>query len=63
MNAANEEAVAAFLKDKIRFVQIADVIEESLMAKNWGDIKDVEDIFETEKEARDLAKGYIVKCE
>ena len=63
MNAANEEAVAAFLKDKIRFVQIADVIEDTLMAKNWGDIKELGDIFETEKEARDLAKGYISKCE
>lgn len=63
MNAANEEAVAAFLKDKINFVQIADVIEETLMAKSWGEIKTVDDIFETEKCARDLAKGYILKCE
>ena len=61
MNAANEEAVAAFLNDKIQFAQIADVIENVLDKHKSVKITSLDDIFEVEAISRDLAKGIINK--
>ena len=59
LNAANEEAVAAFLSDRISFVQIADAVEAAMDRHVKRDIRDIEDIFETEKTARTDVLGYI----
>ncbi len=59
MNAANEEAVAAFLDDRIRFCQIADAIEETIEKRSWADIESLDDIFETEKESRAICRDII----
>lgn len=59
MNAANEEAVQGFLKDKITFTQIADVIEDTMNASKAETINSVDDIFELEKQSRALALEFI----
>lgn len=53
MNGANEIAVEAFLKDEIRFLDIADIVEKSM-----GDFKNIEnptleDIINADKEVRE----------
>ena len=56
VNGANEEAVALFLQGKIKFLQIADLVEKALAeVKNKRDYT-VEDIFETDKAARKLVR-------
>ena len=59
LNAANEEAVAAFLNDRISFVQIGDAVEEALNRHKKEDIKCVDDIFEVEKTSRKDVLEYI----
>ena len=61
MNAANEEAVAAFLADRIGFSDIADIIEAVIESKAWSDVKALDDIFETEKESRAIARELICR--
>ena len=61
MNAANEEAVQAFLNDKISFTQIADVIEDTMSSSKATKITSVDDIFELEKQSRSLALDFINK--
>lgn len=48
-NAANECAVARFLEDKIRFLDIYTIIEECMSAHKVIDSPDVQTIFDTEK--------------
>ena len=59
LNAANEEAVAAFLKDRISFTQIGDAVEDALSKHSMTEIKEIDNIFEIEKEAREAVKEYI----
>ncbi len=59
LNAANEEAVAAFLSDRIGFTQIADTVESVLDSWTFDALKAIEEIPEMEKEARRLAIEYI----
>ncbi|MCD8109167.1 MAG: 1-deoxy-D-xylulose-5-phosphate reductoisomerase [Clostridiales bacterium] len=48
-NAANEKAVALFLNQKIRFLEIADLIAESMEAAAYIENPDLEDILATEQ--------------
>ena len=59
VNGANEEAVRLFLEGKIKFLQIADLVEKALLTAN--NIKDfnLDDIFAADKEARELIKNSI----
>jgi 1-deoxy-D-xylulose-5-phosphate reductoisomerase len=59
LNAANEIAVDAFLKDKINFLQISDVIETCLQQVSFVASPDLKDYFETDKETRIKAKEII----
>ena len=59
LNAANEEAVAAFLADRIRFYEIAELVEKAMDAHRPAEIRCVEDIFEVEREAREIVSGAI----
>lgn len=53
VNGANEQAVKLFLEGKIKFLQIADLVEKALLsAQNKKDFT-VFDIFETDKLARE----------
>ncbi len=52
LNAANEIAVDAFLKDKIRFLEISDIIESSLEKVSYIRTPELQDFVETDKETR-----------
>ena len=60
LNAANEVAVGAFLDGKIRFLRIADVIEEVLGAvPDFGKMQSMEAIRAVDAWARDDARGRV----
>ncbi|MCD6434543.1 MAG: 1-deoxy-D-xylulose-5-phosphate reductoisomerase [Candidatus Diapherotrites archaeon] len=60
MNAANEIAVEAFLNDKIPFLKMYRIIEETTFAVGKEGVKyNLEDIFETDKKAREYAKKIV----
>ena len=59
LNAANEVAVAAYLKDMIGFYDIAKINERCLAGMNFVQDPSLEDIFETNKEVAIIADGYI----
>jgi len=52
MNAANEVAVAAFLRSEIRFTQIPQIIEKTIEKCNFVATPSVDDIFATDKTAK-----------
>jgi 1-deoxy-D-xylulose-5-phosphate reductoisomerase len=52
LNAANEVAVANFLERKIRFHQIPQVVENTLLAHRSHSPKSLEDILEVDGWAR-----------
>ena len=55
MNAANEIAVASFLQKKLPFLQIADVIEQTIQQISYIATPSIEDCVQTDAEARNLA--------
>jgi 1-deoxy-D-xylulose-5-phosphate reductoisomerase len=57
LNAANEVAVEAFLDGRIRFLHIADVIEEVLeVVPDFGKMQSMEAIVAVDEWARDEAR-------
>ncbi len=52
LNGANEQAVALFLEGKIRFLQIAHLVEEALSHTPNGDAKNLEQVLAADQEAR-----------
>ncbi len=59
MNAANESAVAAFLRDEIPFYGISDIVAECMETIYFIPEPTIEDIFETDRQARALADRMI----
>ena len=59
LNAANEVAVAAYLKDLISFYDIAKIGEKALSGLNFAADPSLDDIFETNREVAAIADGYI----
>ena len=59
MNAANEAAVAAYLKDQIRFYDIPEVIAEAMDRTAFVRQPSLEDIFATHESAFQLAQSRI----
>ena len=59
MNAANEVAVAAFLEDKLAFVDIPDVVEEAMNATSFVADPGYEDLIATHAETQQLASNHI----
>lgn len=59
-NAANEEAIKAFIRSEIKFLSIFDVVEEVL--DNWDvhDIHSIEDVISADKNAR-IASASAIK--
>ena len=51
MNAANEAAVAAYLKDRIGFYDITDIVAETMAGVNFVASPDLDTIFQTNGEA------------
>jgi 1-deoxy-D-xylulose-5-phosphate reductoisomerase len=59
MNAANEIAVHSFLQDKISFLQISDVIENTIAKTSFISKPTLNDYFQTDKESRIIASQFI----
>ena len=55
LNAANEEAVAAFLENKIRYLDIHKVISLVMDRIDVSTVKDIQDVYETDRFARECA--------
>jgi 1-deoxy-D-xylulose-5-phosphate reductoisomerase len=58
-NAANEVAVAAFLKCKVTFLEIPGVVEQTLGAMNLSDPADLASVLALDAEARRVASARI----
>ena len=56
VNGANEEAVRLFLEGKIKFLQIAELVEKALNSVNNKKDFTLEDIFEADKIAREIVR-------
>lgn len=61
LNAANEVAVDAFLRGRLRFTAIADVIEKTLSQLNGRTIVQLETILEDDARARELAHAILTE--
>ena len=61
LNAANEEAVAAFLGGKLGFCRIADVIAGTLARDGWPGASTLDAVMETDACARSFAREEIRK--
>ena len=59
VNGANEEAVRLFLEGKLKFLQIAELVEKALCCVNNKKEFTLEDILETDKQARKLVRDSI----
>jgi len=55
-NAANEVAVHAFLDGRIRFVEIAGLVEDALGGVDGAPVRDLEELVAADEEARRLAE-------
>ena len=62
MNAANEEAVAAFLDERLSFLGIASVVEDVLAAHRPSGELTLDGVLEAERWARAEARGRIEAC-
>jgi 1-deoxy-D-xylulose-5-phosphate reductoisomerase len=61
LNAANEEAVAAFLAGKAPFPAIPDTIEEVLETEAKADVAALEDVLEADRRARERARRALAR--
>jgi len=59
LNAANEIAVTAFLDDKIKFLDMTDVIEKCMKTISFSNSLSYKEFFETDKETRKIASELI----
>jgi len=59
LNAANEIAVDAFLKEKIGFLQMSDLVEKCMNKVTYLNQPALNDLIETDKEARRIARELI----
>lgn len=60
INAANEIAVSAFLKDEIKFLGISDMIEHCMQKASFIQHPTLEDYIQTDKETRALAMEFSI---
>lgn len=58
LNAANEVAVQKFLEDKIGFLEMSDLIEESMTKASFIEKPTYEDYVQSDTETRELAKAF-----
>ena len=61
MNAANEVAVDLFLQGKIRFLNIADIIQDTLDASEGSEVLTLDEILEKDVKAREKALSLAVR--
>src|SRR4051794_21517675 len=58
-NAANEVAVAAFLGGRLPFLAIPEVVGETLAVAGADPVRDVDDLVEADRAAREIAEGAL----
>jgi 1-deoxy-D-xylulose-5-phosphate reductoisomerase len=63
LNAANEEAVAAFLSHRLAYRAISAVIEESLERADGLSVESIDAILDTDRRARVIARDRILRRE
>jgi 1-deoxy-D-xylulose-5-phosphate reductoisomerase len=63
LNAANEVAVAAFLDGRLRWLEIAEVVEEALDEHRPTRLVEVEDVLEADRAARAVARTSVERRE
>lgn len=61
LNAANEIAVEGFLQDKISYLAMSDLLEQSMQKVSFVESPSLSDYFETDAEARKIATELITK--
>ena len=59
LNAANEAAVAAFLESRLRFDEIPVVIEHALGEVAVTPLRDLSDVFDADRRARDCVETWL----
>jgi 1-deoxy-D-xylulose-5-phosphate reductoisomerase len=59
MNAANEEVVHAFLKNRIGFLQMTEVIEEIMVKVPFIEKPTLHNYYESDQAAREYANAMI----
>ena len=59
LNAANEEAVSAFLQGEVRFTDIQKIVAHTFSAKVWPEPKTLSDVLLQDKKARLESQHYI----
>ncbi|NUO79824.1 1-deoxy-D-xylulose-5-phosphate reductoisomerase [candidate division KSB1 bacterium] len=59
LNAANEEAVGAFLNERVRFVQIPQIISEALEQHRNGQARDFEAVLAADRWSRAFVQQYL----
>jgi 1-deoxy-D-xylulose-5-phosphate reductoisomerase len=57
-NGANEEAVAAFFRDRVGFLDIPDLVRY-VLERDWGGALDLESVAETDRRSREIAARRI----
>ncbi len=61
-NAANEVAVEAFLEERIRFADIAEIVAASLESLDLSPARDVEELTAADEQARAYAEGALSRA-
>lgn len=61
MNAANEIAVDLFLKKRIKFTDIPDIVEKTVLSFSEKEVSDIEEIFEVDILAREKCNSLCKK--
>jgi len=59
LNAANEIAVHAFLRGRLPFLGIAEVVEAALQQLEPRPVRAFDSLYEADREARELAAGLV----
>ncbi len=59
LNAADEIAVEAFLENRIGFLAISEVVEETLARQPWRQPATIEDVIAIDQESRQLARQIV----
>jgi 1-deoxy-D-xylulose-5-phosphate reductoisomerase len=59
MNAANEVAVEAFRKNRLRFLQMPEVIDKTIAGCDFIQLPEYEDYVHSDRQARSLAMTLI----
>ena len=61
LNAANEVAVAAFLRDEVGFLEMSEVLEHALNSVSHVAKPDLEQLFELDRAARKAAQDRVTR--